>query len=92
MLRHHADDLSQPAVAQPLPQLAERGVESSTVTDRQHDAGLARRLDRGLRARLIERDRLFHQNVLARRRRLFDLPGVLTVRRGEHDRVDGGVG
>ena len=92
MLRHHADDLSQPAVAQPLPQLAERGVKAAAVTDRQDDAGVLRRVDRGLRARAIKRDRLFHQNVFARRRRALDLLGVLTVRRGEHDGVDIGIG
>ena len=67
-------------------------MKAAAIADRQRDAGFARRLDRGLRARVIERDRLFHQNVLARRRRLLDLLGVLTVRRGQHDGVDAGIG
>ena len=92
MLGHQADDLSQSAVAQSLPQFAERGVEAAAVTDRQYDAGFLRCLNRGLRARAIERDRLFHQNVFARRRRALDLLGVLTVRRGEHDGVNIGIG
>jgi tripartite-type tricarboxylate transporter receptor subunit TctC len=60
MLRHQANNLSEPAVLQPLPQFAEGRVETAAISDRQHDAGLARRFDRNLRACVIERDRLFH--------------------------------
>ena len=92
MLGHQADDLSQPAVAQPLPQLAERGVKTTAVTDRQYDACLAGGLDRSLSARAIERDRLFDQNVFSRRRRSPNLLRVLTMRRGEYHGVDIGIG
>ena len=92
MLCDDADDPSHASVAQPLPQLAERGVETAAVTDRQHDSRLVGGVGRGLRARAIERDRLFHQNVFSRRRRSLDLLGVLTVRCGENDGVDAGIG
>ena len=92
MLRHQADDLSEPAVLQPLPQFAEGRVETAAISDRQHDAGLARRFDRNLRACVIERDRLFHQNVFPGRCRLPYLLGMLAVGRREHDSIDIGIG
>ena len=73
-------------------QLDHRGMKPSRIGEGQHHPGPRDGVERRLGALHVERERLFHEDVLAGRGSPFDLCAMLAVRRREHDRIDGGVG
>jgi len=83
---------SETPVGDPRFQLDHRRMKPSWEGDAQQDSGPRHAIERRFGARHIERKRLFHQNMLARRRGPLNLCAVLTVRRRKHDRVDRRVG
>ena len=67
-------------------------MKSPRIGDPQDDARSCRRGDSLFRAANIERERLFHKDVLAGGCGALDLFAMLTVRRRKNDRVDCGIG
>ena len=67
-------------------------MKSPRERDAQHDPGSRDGIERRFGARNVERERLFHQDVLAGGCGLLDLRAVLTMRRRKDDRIDRRVG
>ena len=91
MLPDQRDDRSEAAFAHARPQLLDGRMETTAEPDREYDAGFARGIERRLCAGPIERNRLFHEDMLAGRCCLFDLRLVQAVRGREHERIDRGI-
>ena len=73
-------------------QIAMGEIEASLKADREHDAGLARRVDCPFGASPVQGERLFDIDVLAGGGGPQNLILMLAVRRRRHDRVDAGIG
>ena len=69
VLRHHRHHAAEPAVMQAFAGFDHRRMKAAVEADRQHDAGLLRGADYGLRAGAVERQRLLDVDVLAGLRR-----------------------
>ena len=67
-------------------------MKAPAIADCEHHAGFVRGGNRGIGARTIERDRFFHVDVLAGHAGRHDLLLVQAVGRGQHDRIDIGIG
>ncbi len=73
-------------------QLDHRWMKPSRIGDAQHYSGPLHGVECGFRALQVERERLFHEDVLAGRRGALDLRAVLAVRRRKDDPIDRRVG
>ena len=67
-------------------------MEAARIGDGEHDPRPRRRVERALGARNIERERLFHEDGLARRRSALDLRPVLAVWRCKDNGINRRVG
>src|SRR5580693_4314986 len=85
-------DGAETAVRNACFQLDDRWMKPSRIGDAQHYSGPLHSVECGFRALQVERERLFHENVLAGRGGALDLPAVLAVRRRKHDPIDCRVG
>src|SRR5690606_5583272 len=78
------------AVPDLVAKLRHLGMPAAVVAEPERDTGALHRLDRLLRTRLRQRERLLAENVLALARCRDDLLDVQRMRRCENDRVDVG--
>jgi hypothetical protein len=71
---------AEPPVGDARLQFGDRRMKAARIGDGEHDPRPRRRVERVLGAGNIERERLFHEDGLARRRGKLDLRPVLAVR------------
>ena len=74
-----------------LAHVADGRMKAPAEADGQHYAGAFGCRDCRARARAVERDRLFDEDVLARRCGIHGLPRVLSMRRRQHDCIHSGI-
>ena len=83
---------AEPPVGNARLHFGDRRMEAARIGDGEHDPRPRSRVERALGAGNIERERLFHEDRLARRGGALDLRPVLAVRCCKDDGIDRGVG